>query len=299
MKKKTPWNTDRNKQNDRFRSRTPDSKHGNAQKTNAHRKTSSQPPKREAPTIDRNSSLIWGLHAARAVWLNPQRRVNRLWLTEAGQKAFEATQTEAKENLLKRPDAKRTDRETIDKMLPYNSVHQGIVVEATPLPEPSLKDIINADPPPDFLLMLDQVTDPHNIGAILRSAAAFGAGAIILTERNAPGMTGVMAKSASGAAEYVPQIHVVNLARALDELRQAGYWCVGLAEEGEKQLSECDLSGRTLLVLGAEGEGLRQLTRKKCDQLAHLPTGGPIASLNVSNAAAIALYEVKKQRKKA
>ena len=170
----------------------------------------------------------------------------------------------------------------MDRLVPYGSVHQGVVLEGGPLHEPSLHDVIGGDSSPDSLIMMDQVTDPHNVGAILRSAAAFGAGAVILTERNAPGMTGVLAKSASGATEIVPQIHVVNLARTLDELRQAGYWCVGLAEEGERTLAECDLSGRTVLVLGAEGEGLRQLTRKKCDELAKLPTGGPVGSLNVS-----------------
>jgi 23S rRNA (guanosine2251-2'-O)-methyltransferase len=118
-----------------------------------------------------------------------------------------------------------------------------------------------------------------------------------MTERNAPGLTGVLAKAASGAIEHVPLVHVVNLARAIEELQQAGYWCVGLAEEATKDLSECDLSGRTALFLGAEGEGLRQLTRKKCDELARLPTGGPIGSLNVSNAAAVALYEVRRQKK--
>ena len=241
--------------------------------------------------------LIWGLHAARAAWLNPQRRCLRLWLTEAGQAAFDSAIAEARDDLLlKRPDAKRVDRTELDRMIPVGSVHQGILIEASPLPEPSLRDLIAGDQPPDVLLMLDQVTDPHNVGAILRSAAAFGVGAVIMTERNAPGTTGALAKTASGALEHVPQIHVVNLARALDELREAGYWCVGLAEEGERNLSALDLTGRTVLVLGAEGEGLRQLTRKKCDELARLPTGGAIGSLNVSNAAAVGLYEVRRQK---
>jgi 23S rRNA (guanosine2251-2'-O)-methyltransferase len=177
-------------------------------------------------------------------------------------------------------------------------VHQGVVLETAQLHEPLLRDVIAGDNPPDLLLMLDQVTDPHNVGAILRSAAAFGAGAVIMTERNAPGTTGVLAKAASGASEYVPQIHVANLARSLDDLQEAGYWRVGLAEEGEKDIGALDLSGRTVLVLGAEGEGLRQLIRKKCDELAHLPTIGPIGSLNVSNAAAVGLYEIRRQKKK-
>lgn len=183
-------------------------------------------------------------------------------------------------------------------MLPPGSVHQGIALEATPLPEPLLHEIIGGDDAPDLVLALDQVTDPHNVGAIARSAAAFGAGAIIMTERNAPGLTGVLAKAASGAIEHVHLVHIVNLARAIEELQKAGYWCVGLAEEAERDLSQCDLTGgRTALILGAEGEGLRQLTRKKCDELARLPTGGPIGSLNVSNAAAVALYEIRRQKK--
>ena len=252
---------------------------------------------REETKFTPNGVLIWGLHAARAAFLNPKRRVTRLWLSEAGQKLFEATQKEAHDELLKRPDPKRSEKEELNKLLPAGSVHQGIVIETAALADHTLHDIIGVNPPPPLLLMLDQVTDPHNVGAILRSAAAFGAGAVIMTERNAPTTTGVLAKSASGALEHVPMIHVVNLARALDELREAGYWCVGLAEEGARNLGELDLSGRTVLVLGAEGEGLRHLTRQKCDELARLPTGGPIGSLNVSNAAAVALYEVRRQAK--
>jgi 23S rRNA (guanosine2251-2'-O)-methyltransferase len=241
--------------------------------------------------------LIWGLHAARAAFLNPLRRIARLCLTEGGQKLFAATLGEAREELLKRPDVKKMERDELDRITPPNSVHQGIVIEVAPLPDPALHEIIAADPPPDLILMLDQVTDPHNVGAILRSAAAFGAGAVVMTERNAPATTGVLAKSASGALECTPLVHVVNLARALDDLREAGYWCVGLAEEGEKNLGDLDLSGRTVLVLGAEGDGLRHLTKVKCDELARLPTRGPIGSLNVSNAAAVAMYEVRKQGK--
>lgn len=240
---------------------------------------------------------LWGLHAVRAAWLNPARRISRLLATETGLASFAATLDEGKSLGQPRPQPKRVERPEIDRLLPPASVHQGIALETLPLPEPDLYKVIDADPPPDLLIVLDQVTDPHNVGAILRSAAAFGAGGVILTERNAPGATGVLAKSASGALEHVPLIHVVNLARALEDLREAGYWCVGLAEEGGRDLGACDLSGRTALVMGAEGEGLRQLTRKKCDELARLPTGGAIGSLNVSNAAAVALYEARRQRK--
>lgn len=242
------------------------------------------------------NDILWGVHAVRAAWLNPSRKCLRLWLTESGKQTFTETLAEADAHLLKRPSFKLIDRHDLDQMLPYGSVHQGIVLEAVPLEEVDLHDLISSEQPPDILLMLDQVTDPHNIGAILRSAAALGAGAVIMTDRNAPHMTGVLAKSASGAVEHVPQIHVVNLARTIDDLQQAGYWCVGLAEEGRQNLSAVDLTSRVVLVLGAEGNGLRQLTRKKCNELAHLPTQGPIGSLNVSNAAAIALYEIRRQK---
>lgn len=263
----------------------------------AFRQSKPEAKKEEAYKPTGENVLIWGLHAARMAFLNPKRRISRLWLTEGGQKLFEKTISEAREELLVRPDAKKMERDALDRITPPNSVHQGIVIETEPLPGTGLHDIISVDPAPDLILMLDQVTDPHNVGAIMRSAAAFGAGAVVMTERNAPNSTGVLAKSASGALEVTPMIHVVNLARALDELREAGYWCVGLAEEGQKNLNDLDLSGRTVLVLGAEGEGLRHLTRQKCDELARLPTQGPIESLNVSNAAAVAMYEVRKQAK--
>lgn len=267
-------------------------------KLQEHRVRRDVAPSPALPQRERDSVLIWGLHAVRAAWLNPKRRCFRLWMTEATANAFEPTLAEARDELLlKRPDPKRVERQELDRLTPPGSVHQGLVLEMAALPEPSLHDVIGGDTLPELLIMLDQVTDPHNVGAILRSAAAFGAGAVIMTERNAPATTGVLAKSASGALEHVPMLHVVNLARALDDLQQAGYWSVGLAEEGEKDLGMLDLTGRTVLVLGAEGEGLRQLTRKKCDELARLPTGGAIGSLNVSNAAAVALYEVRRQKK--
>ncbi len=241
--------------------------------------------------------LIWGQHAVRAAWLNPRRKCHRLWASKAGWENLAPAVAEAQEALLKRPAPKICEPRDIDRLTPQGSVHQGLLLETSPLPDTALHEILQRDPPASLALVLDHVTDPHNAGAILRSAAALGADAVVMTERNAPSATGVLAKAASGALEHVPQVHVVNIARALDSLREEGFWIVGLAEEGEKMLQDYDLKGKIALVLGAEGDGLRHLTRQKCDFLARLPTQGPIGSLNVSNAAAIALYETRRQQK--
>ncbi len=255
-----------------------------------------QKPKPAAPSIQHPNQgvLLWGLHAVREAWLNPKRKCFKLWMTEAGREALAGALGAAALDEIKRPEPQLVKRDELDRLLPPNSVHQGVALEASPLFEVALHEVLEKEP--GLIVVLDQVTDPHNVGAILRSAASFGAGAIVMTERNAPSTTGVMAKTASGAAEHVPLVHVVNLARAMKDLREAGYWCVGLAEESERDLSALDLTGRTALVLGAEGDGLRRLTRENCDELARLPTGGPIGILNVSNAAAVALYEVRRQR---
>ncbi|HAX92206.1 MAG TPA: 23S rRNA (guanosine(2251)-2'-O)-methyltransferase RlmB [Rhodospirillaceae bacterium] len=252
-------------------------------------------PRRES--LQRQGVLLWGLHAVREAWLNPKRKCYRLWTTEAGQAAMADAMQEATQKELERPAPLHAEKSDIEHFLPQGSVHQGVALEVEPLKEITLDDYLGQENCPEIVVILDQVTDPHNVGAILRSAAAFGAGAVIVTERNAPSTTGIMAKTASGAAEHVPLISVVNIARALDMLQAESFWCVGLAEEGEKDMSESSLhSGRVALVMGAEGEGLRRLTREHCDELARLPTGGRIGSLNVSNAAAVALYEVKRQR---
>jgi 23S rRNA (guanosine2251-2'-O)-methyltransferase len=190
------------------------------------------------------------------------------------------------------------ERHAFERLLPAGSVHQGIAALVEPLVPPDLLEICDAaeSSGSSLLLILDQVTDPHNVGAILRSAAAFGAQAVVVTERNAATESGVLAKSASGALEHVPLVPVTNLARAMAQLKEAGFWCIGLGAEGGETLAEIDLSGRVALVLGAEGAGLRRLTRDNCDKLARLPTQGPIGQLNVSNAAAIALYEVARRR---
>jgi len=183
-------------------------------------------------------------------------------------------------------------------LLPTGAVHQGLALQVRPLPEPTLEDICarRPDSGPRMVLLLDQVSDPHNAGAILRSCAAFGALALIVTDRNAPPASGALAKAASGALDLVPMLHVVNLARTLDQLAELGFWRVGLNSQAPQTIGEIDLSGDIAVVLGAEGEGLRQLTARKCDFLARLPTSPALASLNVSNAAAVMLYEIVRRR---
>jgi 23S rRNA (guanosine2251-2'-O)-methyltransferase len=236
---------------------------------------------------------LYGLHTVAAALLNPGREVRRLLVTEAALAALEPTLHQARSRGLTRPGANTVGRPELEKLLPQGAVHQGVALEVGPLADLDLEDLCRwpEEQRPAAVVVLDQVTDPHNVGAVLRSAAAFGAGAVIVTERHAPEATGVLAKSASGAVDVVPLIRVTNLARALSDLQQAGYWCVGLDETGRRTLPELDLTGRVAIVLGAEGAGLRRLTQERCDEIARLPTTGPIATLNVSNAAAVALYE--------
>ena len=237
-----------------------------------------------------SGTWLWGHHAVLAALSNPDRKLLRILATieileELGDRlagAGIAPQIVGKDEL--------------SKMLPPGAVHQGLALLTRPLPHKVLEDIID-DCDGDasaVIIALDQVTDPHNIGAIMRSAAAFGARAILIPDRNAPEISGTLAKSASGAVEHVPMIRVVNLVRALEQLKKAGFWSVGLAGEAERTLAAQNVSGRLCLVLGSEGSGMRRLTREACDVMARLPTGGAISSLNVSNAAAVALYELRR-----
>jgi len=178
----------------------------------------------------------------------------------------------------------------LGRLVPHDAPHQGVVIEAEPLEDVWLDDILAQASERSVLLVLDQVTDPHNVGAILRSAAAFGAVGIVTQDRHSPPESGALAKAASGALERVPWARVVNLARALEEIGEAGFWRIGLAGDAETNLKDALGSPRVALVLGAEGPGMRQNTREHCDALARLPISDAIESLNVSNAAAIALY---------
>ena len=224
---------------------------------------------------------LWGRHAVEAALKNPARVHRKLWATREGVAALDG-------ELPADFPVEWADAADLARLVARDAPHQGLVLECGALDDVFLEDVIGDAP----ILVLDQVTDPHNVGAILRSAAAFGAAAIVTQDRHAPPESGVVAKSASGALEVVPWVRVVNLARALDELAEGGYWRIGLAGEADATLAEALPTGPVALVLGAEGEGMRHNIAGHCDALAKLPISDAIESLNVSNAAAIALYAI-------
>jgi len=224
--------------------------------------------------------LLFGLHAVEAALANPNRAVHTLRATENA--AYRLAPLIAGRGLT----PERVRPKDLDHQLGPDTVHQGVVLEVGPLQPVALEDIA----PDGTLLVLDQVTDPHNVGAALRSAAAFGAAGLVLTERHSPPLSGVLAKSASGALDLVPIVHVRNLAEALTELGERGVMRLGFVEQADTALEDTVLKRPLAIVLGAEGRGLRQLTRERCDVLCRISTASTMASLNVSNAAAIALH---------
>ncbi len=241
---------------------------------------------------------LYGIHPVLAALANPRRKILRIAIQrEVDAQLGPKLETLAEAHPIGLPDAEILDREQLDRMMPRAAVHQGLAALVDGLDDPDLDDIIRATEGQDAarVVVLDQVTDPHNVGAILRSCAGFGVAAVICPERHSPGATAVMAKAASGALERVPFVRVVNLARALDHLKKAGYWCVGLAGEASTEIHQADMTGKIALVVGAEGEGLRRLTREHCDLLVRIPIDKGLESLNVSNATAIALYELQRR----
>jgi 23S rRNA (guanosine2251-2'-O)-methyltransferase len=225
-------------------------------------------------------AILYGWHTVSAALANPQRKIRKLLLTE------NAARRLADENIDTKVTPEIVRPQLIDQRLGPDAVHQGMLAEVDPLPSPDISTLAQEG----IVLVLDQITDPHNVGAILRSAAAFAVKAIVTTARHSPEATGVLAKSASGALELVPLVLVQNLARALTELNERGFLTVGLDSEGSEDLSRVELREPLALVLGAEGKGLRQLTRETCSIVARLDMPGEIKSLNVSNAAVLALY---------
>jgi 23S rRNA (guanosine2251-2'-O)-methyltransferase len=239
---------------------------------------------KEAPP----GGALWlhGLHAVAAALSNPRRGIKRLLLTEDAEAELAAR--------LPKPwrvPGERIDRSRFQTFLPEDAVHQGAALLVEPLQPTALEDAIAASPGP--VLVLDQVTDPRNVGAILRSAAAFGAACVVMQDRHAPPETGALARAASGALEIVPVAREVNLSRAILALQRAGFWVLGLAGEGKTTLAESvPRDRRVALVLGAEDAGLRRLQRETCDELVRLPIAPDVESLNVAAAAAVALYEI-------
>jgi len=243
--------------------------------------------------------LLWGWHAVSMALANEKRQIKGLLCTARSGAELEArlrALPESRREQLPQPLVR--DKDTLDALAGEGAVHQGIIAEVRPLPEVTIEDILEDAGEHCLLVLLDQVTDPHNVGAVLRSAAAFGARAVVATDRNAAPATGVLAKSASGALDAIDLVYVVNLSRAMETLQESGFWCVGLDGEAEKTIDEVDLKGRIAIVMGAEGSGLRRLTREHCDLLVRLPTAGPVATLNVSAATAATLYEVARQNRR-
>ena len=242
-------------------------------------RATSRPAWRDRDSGD-GPAILYGWHTVSAALANPGRNIRKLLLTE------NAARRLAEENIDTRVTPEIVRPQLIDQRLGPDAVHQGMLAEADPLPSPDIATLKQEG----IVLVLDQITDPHNVGAILRSAAAFAVKAIVTTARHSPEATGVLAKSASGALELVPLVLVQNLARALTALNERGFLTVGLDSEGSEDLSRVELREPLALVLGAEGKGLRQLTRETCATVARLDMPGEIKSLNVSNAAVLALY---------
>ncbi len=227
---------------------------------------------------------LWGRHAVEAALKNPDRKHQKLWATPEG---LESLDGELPEHF----PIEHASAADLGRLVARDAPHQGLVLECSPLDDVHLEDVMDGQAGRP-LVVLDQVTDPHNVGAIIRSAAAFGAAAVITQDRHAPPESGTLAKSASGALDTVPWVRVVNLARALEDMANAGYWRIGLAGEAEATLSNAMTAGPVALVLGAEGPGMRANIASHCDALARLPITSAVESLNVSNAAAISLYAV-------
>lgn len=237
---------------------------------------------------------LFGIHAVTEAWTNPKRHIHGLFITQNALDGFDDALKKAHDLGLTRPAPEIVNKEMLDSSTPPGSVHQGMGLNCQALEEIDIHDIIRANENNDrvVLVMLDQVTDPHNVGAIIRSACAFGSDGMIMQRKHAPDLKGVLAKTACGGVEHLPVAYETNLTRSLEALQEAGYFAVGLDERGENTIQTLPDYQKLVLVLGAEGDGLRRLVREQCDVLARLPTAGPIASLNVSNAAAVALYAV-------
>jgi 23S rRNA (guanosine2251-2'-O)-methyltransferase len=247
---------------------------------------------RQNPKTDTAGAFwLYGLHAARAALDNPRRKVRKAVISDRAQAELGPALVKAKV-----ANVTQASPDNISRLLPPGAVHQGIAILCEPLPELDLEEALAfAKAGSRLVVVLDQVTDPQNEGAILRSAAAFGVAAVIVQDRHAPPESGALAKAASGGLDLIPRITVVNIARALEELGRLGFYRIALAADGDAPLPDAAPEGDIAIVVGAEGSGLRRLVRERCDASAFIPMGGVMESLNVSNAAAIAFYELRRR----
>jgi 23S rRNA (guanosine2251-2'-O)-methyltransferase len=247
-------------------------------------------PSGDRPPAAGSGQWLYGLHAVEAALANPRRRLGRACLTPRAAELIG-------EKLLNRVRVDVMEPGAIDKLLPAGAVHQGAALEAWPLKNRDLEGILaESSGTRRVVLVLDQLTDPHNVGAILRTAAAFGVIAVVVQDRNAPPQSGTLAKAASGALDLIPYVEVVNIARTLDQLAEKGFWRIALAGDGEQSIADAVPAGDVALVLGSEGAGIRRLVREHCEAAAFIPIAKTMESLNVSNAAAVALYELSRAR---
>ena len=259
---------------------------GGSKPFNRPGKSAGRPARRDRDSDTDGPVILYGWHTVTMALANPQRQIRKLTLTE------NAARRLADENIATRVAPEIVRPQEIDRLLSPDAVHQGLLAEADPLPSPDIETLTQEG----MVLVLDQITDPHNVGAILRSAAAFAVKAIVTTARHSPEATGVLAKAASGALEHVPIVTVQNLARAIAELKERSTLIVGLDSTGDADLAALPLSAPLALVLGAEGKGLSRLVRERCDAVAGIPLLGQLASLNVSAAGALACFEVTRRR---
>lgn len=255
-------------------------------------KPAQQPGRTEQPQNGGNrlagGQWLYGIHAVRAALANPRRKLGRAVLTPRAAEILG-------EKLLQRVRVEVLEPGAIDRMLPAGAVHQGAALEASPLKSRDLDEVLALHHSGRrVILVLDQLSDPHNVGAILRTACAFGVTAVIVQDRHGPPQSGALAKAASGALDLIPYIEVVNISRALDQLAERGFWRIALAGDGTSSLAEAVPAGDVALVLGSEGDGIRRLVREHCEASAFIPIDRTVESLNVSNAAAIALYELRR-----
>lgn len=299
MRRKNPSHTgSRSNSDDRQRQSARSNRKETSKAGGNERRPRHDDPARNQRTISTpgiRGTILYGHHAVESAWHNPERQIHAVYVAENSKPEWLIKALAHKP--ANRPAPLTAPRHTLDQMC-HEGVHQGIVADVSPLPQPDLLDVLAQyrDDQTLTLMMLDQVSDPQNIGSILRAAAAFGAAAVIAQSRHAPDVTATMAKIASGAVEHVPYIQVTNLSRCLEQLADQDIMAIGFDERGTTIMGQTNLPARHVLVMGAEGSGLRRLVAEHCQQIMRLPTRPPIASLNVAQAATIALYEATRTR---